>query len=87
METDEYVMWRVRNMAHGSSSKQPHFSKLLRKDPCSYCGLPKSGTVDHIVPLTHGGANNLSNMAGCCFSCNQSKSSTDLLTFLWSTKC
>lgn len=61
---------------------------LLRQDLCAYCGIHPSETsegrmtIDHVVPRAAGGANNLTNMAGSCYNCNQAKASTDLLGFL-----
>lgn len=51
---------------------------------CSYC-LKRGGnlTVDHVVPLVHGGSNDPdTNLVTCCKSCNSSKNRRDLLSFL-----
>lgn len=47
---------------------------VLQLDPfCRYCLIVKSDTVDHVIPLCRGGSNDLSNLVGCCYSCNQKK--------------
>jgi recombinational DNA repair protein (RecF pathway) len=61
------------------------WARVLRRDPCSYCD-GAGGTVDHIVPLAHGGEKAVSvNGTGACSTCNSlshQKSDTPLLQFL-----
>ena len=50
-------------------------AKLL----CEYCHASEqwqyvSFTVDHVIPLTKGGANSIDNLALACFHCNLQKS-------------
>lgn len=50
-------------------------AKLL----CEYCHASEqwqyvSFTVDHVIPLTKGGANSIDNLALACFHCNRQKS-------------
>lgn len=40
---------------------------------CAYCGATEYLTVDHVIPLSRGGTNNLSNLKTCCGHCNSSK--------------
>ncbi len=43
---------------------------------CRYCGQPApDGQVDHVIPLSRGGTDDLSNLAWACRSCNASKGS------------
>lgn len=60
----------------------PVWNTVLRRDPCAYCGIARSGTVDHIVPKSKGGANHWSNLSGACHTCNNGKADTSLLRFL-----
>lgn len=39
---------------------------------CAYCPAPFE-TIDHVVPLTKGGANEASNVVPACKSCNSAK--------------
>ena len=41
---------------------------------CRYCGQSGQLTVDHIVPVSRGGTNALSNLQTLCFACNNAKS-------------
>lgn len=40
---------------------------------CIYCGTEDNPTVDHLIPLSRGGAHSLKNLAPACLSCNCSK--------------
>lgn len=42
---------------------------------CVYCLIRKGTTLDHVVPLRHGGTNHEGNLAPACVSCNSRKSS------------
>ncbi|MFD6279478.1 HNH endonuclease [Streptomyces sp. NPDC060209] len=39
---------------------------------CVYCGR-RSQTMDHVIPLARGGADDLSNLVPACHACNNSK--------------
>ena len=41
---------------------------------CVYCGSKKNLTVDHIIPVSRGGSNELSNLMTLCVWCNSKKS-------------
>ena len=55
---------------------------LLAADPhCFYCGWPlrlQDSTLDHLVPSTHGGDDDESNLVLCCRPCNQRKGNKPL---------
>jgi len=46
--------------------------KQFKGKPCVVCGNP-SDSVDHIVPISKGGSNELSNLQPMCRSCNSKK--------------
>lgn len=50
---------------------------------CNYCyDFDAELTVDHVIPISKGGQNTLSNVVIACRSCNSSKSNKNLITFL-----
>jgi 5-methylcytosine-specific restriction endonuclease McrA len=46
--------------------------KKIQSMNCLYCGL-SGGQVDHVIPLTRGGAHSIGNLVPACRSCNASK--------------
>lgn len=48
---------------------------LLDRDGkrCKYCGATKNLTADHVIAITLGGSNHISNLVVACRSCNSSK--------------
>lgn len=53
---------------------------------CSYCGERAALEVDHIEPLSKGGAHDVDNAAPACRPCNSTKSDTPLLLWLATRK-
>lgn len=51
--------------------------KLKHNNKCACCGKEKSLTKDHIVPLSKGGTNYISNIQPLCRSCNSRKNNKD----------
>lgn len=66
--------------------------RLIERDGliCCYCGRElvrtiknraNQATIDHVIPKTQGGRNQLDNLVLCCYACNQEKGGkTDFLT-------
>ena len=66
----------------------------LQGGRCAYCGHamrdPQSNdgralndaTIDHLVPVAHGGADTIENRVAACRGCNQDKDSLDVSTFI-----
>lgn len=51
------------------------------RDHCEYCRTPVSAsgqefTVDHVIPRSQGGSDDLGNLSYCCFWCNSYKQAT-----------
>ena len=53
--------------------RTPTYVRSLRRDPCHYCGTDPGGTVDHVVPLAHGGPWAHWNLVPACGPCNNRK--------------
>lgn len=49
---------------------------------CAYCGKAAT-SVDHIVPVSRGGANTWLNTVACCTKCNNKKDSKTLAELGW----
>lgn len=61
--------------AGGNYTEQEWEDMKLRFDfKCAVCFLPKRLTVDHIVPISRGGSNEISNIQPLCRNCNSRKS-------------
>lgn len=72
--------------ADGETHRQ-WWMRIVREDPCAYCGRRPAGTLDHIEPQSRsarvpGGCHWWGNYTGACQSCNGSKGAGDLLLFL-----
>jgi 5-methylcytosine-specific restriction endonuclease McrA len=48
---------------------------------CAYCGKP-GREIDHIVPISKGGIDEMSNVLPACSGCNMSKSAKDIARWL-----
>jgi len=51
---------------------------------CAYCGINlkyEDMTVDHLVPVMHGGTNDFDNLLAACRSCNHRKGTSSLESF------
>lgn len=57
------------------------FRRVLRRDPCAYCGEP-STQLDHVEPKAHGGSDESANRAGSCAKCNGRKQDMPLLFWM-----
>lgn len=66
--------WRgAREGAEGSFTVAEWIDLCNRfGNKCLACGKPEV-TVDHVVPLSKGGSNDISNIQPLCMSCNQKK--------------
>ena len=57
------------------------YAAILLNDPCAYCGEP-AVELDHIEPVSVGGAGTWDNLTGACRGCNASKNDRRLLAFV-----
>lgn len=66
----------------GVTAKQFEELKEYFGHRCAYCGKQGKLTMDHVEPLTLGGAHDISNIVPACFPCNSSKHNKPLLLWL-----
>ena len=71
----------------GEVARKAHLSQQLRRiDPhCRYCGKLLSkrlSTLDHVVPRSRGGADDLTNLVLACRRCNLCKGARTLQEWL-----
>lgn len=66
---------------YGIAREMGEYGAVLMADPCAYC-TAASEALDHIEPLSRGGATIWQNLAGVCKSCNGAKRTHSLLGFL-----
>ncbi len=62
-----------------------HLKMEPKKLTCVYCGKAAS-CCDHLISPSQGGTNEITNLAPCCTSCNQSKGKMSWQDFLKSNK-
>jgi ATP adenylyltransferase len=74
-------IWAHRNHAEGYISGTVRYEVLKRaKYRCELCGISaniKALEVDHIMPRSRGGSDDISNFQALCFSCNAMKRDRD----------
>jgi 5-methylcytosine-specific restriction endonuclease McrA len=66
----------------GITRQQRHEIMESYGNRCAYCGNADRLQIDHIVPLSKGGAHSVDNAVPACCHCNTSKSDDSLLIFM-----
>jgi 5-methylcytosine-specific restriction endonuclease McrA len=64
---------RERNAKGTHSLQQWKELKIKHNNKCAICGLEKSLTKDHIIPLSKGGSDYIENIQPLCRNCNSKK--------------
>jgi len=75
-----FVRYRNAKRANGGSFTAEEWSTmcLLSGGRCVKCGQIAKLEVDHIIPVTKGGSNDIDNIQPLCRSCNASKGATEM---------
>lgn len=72
----EYTRMRMhRKRSNGGKYTKDEWNALCAKygNRCACCGCDGKLTVDHIVPVVHGGSNSIDNIQPLCALCNSKK--------------
>lgn len=75
---------RYRARKAGATIKPVDEATIYMRDnyECQYCGSRENLELDHIVPLSKGGAHSEDNLVVACRHCNSSKGSKPLIIWL-----
>lgn len=76
--------WRAPRIPQ---AKQAHLARWLlaiQGGRCAYCGCqyPKLPCVDHVIPASRGGSDEIDNLIGACRPCNSAKRNSTPLHYL-----
>lgn len=78
-------MYRNQKRASGGAHTPAQVRELLAKQRCLcvYCraSLKRGYDEDHIVPVSRGGSNDITNIQLLCPTCNRRKNATDPIVF------
>lgn len=74
---------RARKIGNGGSHTQAQWEELVKQSggKCVCCLQEKRLTRDHIIPLTAGGTDDISNIQPLCQSCNSVKRNRNAMDF------
>lgn len=80
----EYAAKRLGHIAEGMVTKAEAIAILDRANGrCTYCGtIVESLELDHVVPLSKGGAHTVKNLVAACKSCNCRKQARHVYDFI-----
>lgn len=75
---------RARKVGNGGSHTVSERREKFRQlgNACVYCGSTHKLTVDHDVPLSRGGTDNIENVVPACRSCNSKKNTRTASEYL-----
>lgn len=77
--------WSARPNRESLRRRNPKLAAfvLARDRRCVYCKSTKNLQVDHLVPRSKGGTDDVQNLASCCKRCNCSKQAKSV--YEWSS--
>jgi 5-methylcytosine-specific restriction endonuclease McrA len=79
---ESFMRRRARKIATEDGTVTAKVYKRLKKMPCVVCGSSEKIEVDHILPLSRGGAHSINNLQPLCRFCNASKGSKTMEEWL-----
>lgn len=67
---DKRSIWRIRS--NSQKLKDQTFAAVLKRDgrKCFFCSSDSELTIEHLLPISDGGNNNLKNLCLACPGCN-----------------
>ena len=73
--------WKLRNgnIEMSSLTKEDKYQLQEGFGECIYCGEEGETTFDHLVPISEGGPDTISNQVPACQSCNSQKNDKDVI--------
>ena len=72
---------RALKAGNGVFSVSDKELKRIRNSDCTHCGAVGPSHIDHVIPLSRGGAHSLGNLMPLCKSCNSSKGALFYMAF------
>ena len=78
LKLEQLHKYRAKKVINGGQHTKESWEHLLQRfnHTCLACGTTKRIEKDHIVPVSGGGSNDITNLQPLCRSCNASKSDT-----------
>lgn len=69
---------RIKSEAKSDIEFNDLYNLYKKNNTCYYCGkelqdFTKQKTIDHKIPISRGGTNDINNLVVCCHSCNSGK--------------
>jgi 5-methylcytosine-specific restriction endonuclease McrA len=88
--TNKPIDRRKQNFGMNWISQHKRLAIYLRDGlACCYCGASVTDevklTLDHIIPHSHGGSNNETNLVTCCHTCNSIRGNRSVEAFAQAT--
>ena len=69
----------------GTITKRVVYEMFARTKSCGYCGVAmqyQDKSMDHLIPISRGGAHSIENVEVVCLQCNKAKHCDTALEFL-----
>lgn len=79
-----FIMDRMKKLQQGDIEmsdvvREDRYTVEQGMEECIYCGSTENLTFDHLIPVSEGGSDTISNQVPACQSCNSSKGARDVI--------